>query len=378
MKLIDGVLPRRDFLKGAGALVIGFTLARCGAARAGDFYGPPEDEIDSWISISSNGTATLSSGCCEIGTGSSTGLLQVMAEELDIAFENTSLIGPDTMRTVDQFVSSASRTIATHSRPIRQAAAEARVALVQMASQRLGVSADQLVTEDGVVRVKNAPDRKVSYGELIGDQRFNLKITGNVKPKDPSQYNIVGQPVKRIDTPAKVFGTFTFTQDVKVPGMLHGRVVRPPAHGASLVAIDEISVADMPGLVKVVRQHELVGVICEREEQAVRAAQALKVTWTEWAGLPDMRDLYTTIRQTREFLPRYAKAHQRPGRVIAHVGDVRAGLSGAAKIVAASYATPYHHHGSIGPSCAVADASFGRCHDLDRHPGPVWSARRLR
>jgi nicotinate dehydrogenase subunit B len=386
MKPIDGMLPRRDFLKGAGALVIGFALARCGAEQGGGFalgsYGPPEDEIDSWISISSNGTATLHSGCCEIGTGSSTGLLQVVAEELDIAFENASLTSPDTLRTVDQFVSSGSRTITIHSRPIRQAAAEARAALVHMAAERLGVSADQLVTQDGVVSVKNAPDAKVSYGELIGDRRFNLKITGKVKPKDSSQYKIVGQPVKRIDTAAKVFGAFAFIQDVKVSGMLHGRVVRPPAHGASVVAIDESSVADLPGLVKVVREHDLVGVVCEREEQAVRAVQALKVTWTEWAGLPDMKDLYatirqtpefpsgyadaperrhglkdlyTTIRQTLKFLSGYVKAPERSGGVIANVGDVPAGLASAAKVVTANYAIPYHHHGSIGPSCAVAD-----------------------
>jgi CO/xanthine dehydrogenase Mo-binding subunit len=363
MNLIHHALARRDFLRGAGALVIGFALARCGdqgAVLAIGEYGPPEDQIDSWLSISSDGTATLYSGCCEVGTGSSTGLLQVMAEELDIPFEMARLTGPDTLRTVDQFVSSGSRTIAVHSRPIRQAAAEARAALVQMASQRLGVPADQLVTSDGVVSVKTAPEMKVSYGELIGEQHFNLKITGKVKPKDPAEYKIVGKPMKRIDTAAKVFGTFMFTQDVKVDGMLHGRIVRPPSHGASVVAIDENSVAGMPGLVKIVRQHDLVGVVCEREEQAIRAASALKVTWTEWADLPDMKELYTTIRQTPEFPSGYADAPERPGGVIADVGDVPSGLASAAKVVTANYTTPYHHHGSIGPSCAVADVRSDR------------------
>ena len=358
MKL-ESKLPRRDFLKGSGALVIGFALMGGDTGRGRGLalgsYGPPEDEIDSWISISSDGTATLYSGCCEIGTGSSTGLLQIMAEELDIAFEKVILTSPDTLRTVDQFVSAASRTIPRHSRPIRQAAAEARAALVQMASQRLGVPPDQLSTRDGVVSVKDARDKKVSYGELIGNRRFNMKITGKVKPKDSSKYKIVGQPLKRIDTAAKVFGSFVFMQDVKVVGMLHGRVVRPPAHGANVVAIDESSVADMPGLVKVVREHDLIGVVCEREEQAISAAQALRVTWTDWAGLPDMKDLYTIIRQTPEFHAGYVDTPKRPGGVIANVGDVTSGLARAAKIVTANYATPYHHHGSIGPSCAVAD-----------------------
>jgi nicotinate dehydrogenase subunit B len=349
---------RRDVLKGAGALVIGFALARCGQSSnvlALGEYGPAADEVDSWISISSDNIVTLYSGCCELGTGSSTGLLQIMAEELDVPFEQTRLTGPDTLRTVDQFVSSGSRTIAAHSRPIRQAAAEARAALVQMAAKRLNVPADRLVTSDGAVSVRGAPEMKVTYGELIGDQSFRLKFTGTVKPKDPSEYKIVGRPVKRIDTAAKVFGTFAFVHDVTLEGMLHGRVVRPPSHGASVVSIDETSVAGMPGLVKIVREHDLVGVVCEREEQAIRVAQALKVTWSEWAGLPEMKDLYATIRQTREFTSGYDDAPERPGGVIANVGDVRAGLARAAKMVKANYMAPYHHHGSIGPSCAVAD-----------------------
>src|SRR5262245_35914457 len=359
----DTALPRRDFLKGAGTLVIGFALTggephssavAQTAIKLGP-YGPPEDEIDSWIEISQDGTATLYTGCCELGTGNSTGLLQVMAEELDVAFEHTRIVGPDTNRSVDQFVTSGSRTISAHSRPIRQAAAEARAALVELAARHLNVSADRLVTHDGVVSVKDTSDKRVTYGELIGGKSFNLKITGKVKPKDPSQYRIVGRPVKRIDTPAKVFGTFTYLQDVKVPGMLHGRVVRPPSHGASVIAIDESSVAGMPGLVKVVREHDLVGIICEREEQAIRAAPALKVTWTEWTGLPDMKDLYRIVREAPEFPSGYADWPDRPGGVIATEGDVPDALAKAAKVLKTTYSSPYQLHGSIGPSCAIAD-----------------------
>src|SRR5262249_6863821 len=360
---INDSLARRDFLKGTGALVMGFALTSHGRVettvvqttlRLGP-YGPPEDEIDSWISISADGTATLYSGCCELGTGSSTGLLQVMAEELDISFGRTRLLGPDTNRTVDQFVSSGSRTISAHSRPIRQAAAEARAALIHLAAERLNHPAEQLVTNDGIVSAKDTPEKKVSYGELIGGRSFNLKVTGKVKPKEPKDYKIVGKPVKRLDTPTKVFGTFIYVQDVKVPNMLHARVVRPPSHGATVVSIDENSVSGMPGFVKLVRERDLIGVVCEREEEAIRAALALKVTWSDWAGWPDMKDLYTTIRQAPESPSGYADEKSRPGGVIANVGDVPAALARASRVVKTTYTTPYHHHGSIGPSCAVAD-----------------------
>jgi len=157
-----------------------------------------------------------------------------------------------------------------------------------------------------------------------------------VKPKEPKDYKIVGKPVKRLDTPAKVFGTFIYMQDVKVPNMLHGRVVRPPSHGATVVSIDETSVSGMPGFVKLVREHDLIGVVCEREEQAIRAAQALKVTWSDWTGLPDMKDLHAAIRQAPEFPSGYADEPSRPGGVIANVGDVPSALSNAAKVVKAT------------------------------------------
>jgi CO/xanthine dehydrogenase Mo-binding subunit len=147
-------------------------------------------------------------------------------------------------------------------------------------------------------------------------------------------------------------------QDVKVPGMLHGRLVRPPSHGASVIDIDDSSVASIPGFVQVVRVHDFVGVVCEREEQAIAAANALNVTWSDWAGLPDMADLNSAIRNAPEMPDGYSSRPDRPprpGGIVANEGDVEAGLSGAVRTVESSYSTPYHHHGSIGPSCAVAD-----------------------
>jgi nicotinate dehydrogenase subunit B len=356
--LLPEALCRRDLLKGAGALMIGFSLAgalRPSTADALELgpYGPPEDQIDSWIAIGEDGHATLFTGCCELGTGSSTGLMQIVAEELDLPFDRVRLFGPDTDRTPDQFVSSGSRTISAHSRPIRQAAAEARAALVEMAAQHLSVPADRLITSGGFVSVRGNAGQRASYAELIGGKQFNLKVTGKVKPKAPADYKLVGMSQPRWDIPEKVFATFTYMQDVKVDGMLHGRMLRPPAHGASVVSIDENSVAHMPGLVKVVRVGDLVGVVCAREEQAIAAAQALKITWSDWAGLPDMKDLHAVLRNLPEFASGYPK--NAPGGVLAKEGDVAAGLGKAVKTVKATYLSPYNHHGSIGPSCAVAD-----------------------
>ncbi len=204
---------RRGFLKGAGALVVGFTLGLhrpAGAALTIGPYGPAENEIDSWLAVGEDGTVTLYTGCCELGTGSTTGLLQIMAEELDVAFDRTRLMGPDTDRTPDQFVSSGSRTIAYHARPIRQAAAEARHALVELAAQRLNIPAERLMTADGVVSEREPPNRQVSYAELIGGRSFDLKVTGKVKPKPATDYRLVGTSVPRVDIPPKVTGAFTY------------------------------------------------------------------------------------------------------------------------------------------------------------------------
>jgi nicotinate dehydrogenase subunit B len=355
MTAFDAVVPRRQFLTGTGSLVVGFALAallRAPEAEALTLgpYGPPEDQVDSWLEIGEDGHATLFSGCAELGTGSSTGLMQVLAEELDIPFARVKIVLPDTDRTPDQFVSSGSRTISRHSRPIRRAAAAARAALVEMAAQHLGVAPADIVTEDGVA---SAQGKSVSYANLIGGRQFDVTITPKVKPKEPSQYTIVGRSAPRWDIPEKVFATFIYMQDVKAPGMLHGRVVRPPSHGASVIAVDESSVAQMPGLVKVVQVADLVGVVTEREEQAIAAAQALKVRWTEWAGLPAMKDLPQVLKSLPDYPAGYPKSA--PGGVLAASGDNQAGLAKAAKVVKAVYTSPFHHHGSIGPSCAIAD-----------------------
>lgn len=347
------MLDRRAWLKGSGALVVAFAMKAEAANLPRGPYGVPDDEIDSWLSVDADGITTLYSGCCELGTGSSTGLMQVLAEELDVPFASVRLHGPDTDRTPDQYVSSGSRTIAWHSVPIRQAAAEARAALVSLAAAKLGVAPAEIVTRDGIAFVRADESHRVSYAALVGGRDFNLKVTGKIPTKPVAEYRIVGTSVPRIDIPGKVTGACTYMQDVKVPGMLHARMIRPPSHGATVVSIDEASVAALKGLVKVVRQADLVGVICEREEQAIAAANALHITWSDWSGLPPMADLYDRLRNLPEFPAGYPK--NAPGGVLSIKGDVPTALAGAAKIVTATYLAPYHHHGSIGPSCAIAD-----------------------
>jgi len=352
-----GPLSRRDVLKGAGVLIVRFAFGGVWRPRpTGGIglgpYGPPEDQVDSWLAITADGGVTLFSGCSELGTGSSTGLLQIVAEELDVPFERVKLMLPDTNRTPDQFVTSGSRTIYLHSRPIRQAAAEARAALVELAAKRLKAAAEDIMISDGVAMMRGS-NKRVTYAELIGGKEFNVKITGKAKPKSPKDYKIVGTSVKRWDIPEKVFGTFTYMQDVKVSGMLHGRVVRPPSHGARVLSINEGSVAKLPGFIKVVRVADLVGVVCQREEQAIAAAKALDITWSDWAELPEMKDLHATIRGLPEFTSGYPK--EAPGGLLAQRGDVEMALAKSGKVIRATYLSPFNHHGSIGPSCAIAD-----------------------
>jgi nicotinate dehydrogenase subunit B len=367
---MSDVVARREFLKGAGLLTIGFSLSRAAlghktTASKPDPYGPPPDEIDSWLAIDRNGTVTLYTGICELGTGTHTAVLQIVAEELDVPFEHTRVVGPDTDRTPDQYVSSGSRSIAFHAIPIRRAAAAARQELVRRAAGVLKASVAQLQVKGGVVSVVADPARSVSYGQLVAERRFGGKISPAVQPKLPTQYAIVGTSVPRIDLPGKVDGTFAFMQDVRVPGMLHGRVIRPPAHGARVTDLNERSVAHLPGVMKVVRKGDLVGVVCEREEQAITAAQALQVEWSQWDGLPQMEALYQTLRT----VPVYSKGipQRFPGGTLAREGNVQAAFAAKAnKIITATYESPYHLHGSIGPSCAVADV---RTDDAT-----VWSA----
>src|SRR5262245_14443835 len=286
---------------------------------------------------------SVMTGKVELGTGVSTALRQIVAEELDFPFEKIEWIQGDTANTVDQAPTFGSQTIKRGGGQLRQAAAEAKATLLSLASARLGVPTEQLTVAHGVISDPGNPKKKVSYANLIGGQRFNRDVTGKLRPKSTTAYNIVGKPVRRVDVPFKVTGAHTYMQDLRIPGMLHGRPVRPPAFGAKLITVDESSVKDVPGLVKVVVKGNFAGVVCEREEQAIRAARNLKVAWGDSQILPPMSELYAALRKI-------------PGndREPAKTGDAEGALASAAKTFNATYQWPFQLHASIGPSCGLA------------------------
>ena len=287
---------RRDMLKGGGALIVGFSFAGAPALAArGDVAGPPDpNAIDSWIAIHSDNTATIYFGKCELGQGNTTGMLQIAAEELDLAMSQVRAARLDTNVTPNQGATSSSSSIERGGPQVRAAAAEARRALLLLASRRLGVQINSLVVSDGVVSVDGEGDfRSVKYGDLIGDKPFNLKSTGTAPQKPPNRYKLVGTRVPRVDLPDKMSGKYELVHHLRVPGMLHGRVVLPRGQGAFAAAakplsVDDSSIKDIP-TARVIRRGNFVGVVAENEWDAVKAAAALKVTWQDGPALPGQR-----------------------------------------------------------------------------------------
>src|SRR6202158_6329252 len=313
-----------------------------------------EGAFETFIKITADGSVTAFNGHVEFGTGIRTALGQIVAEELDVSFARIVVVCGDTSVVPNQGPTIASETIQITAVPLRNAAAQARNFLLARAAERLELSVEELAIEDGLIRGRD--NRSVSYGELIAGETVRLELADNVTVKAVDAYTIVGQSVPRTDLPAKATGELVYVHDVRVPGMLHGRMVRPPYAGVdagtfvgtSLIAVDEASVADIPGLVAVVTIGDFVGVIAEREENAVKAAAQLKVTWKPTPTLPDLGDDETAL-----------PANPSTPRTLIDKGDVDAAIAAAAKPMARAYIWPYQMHGSIGPSCAVADYQEG-------------------
>jgi CO/xanthine dehydrogenase Mo-binding subunit len=349
------VLSRRNILKAGGALIVGFSLggeamaASAAVPARGSVAGPPDpQQIDTWIAIHADNTAALYFGKCELGQGNTTGLLQIAGEELDLDMSQMSAVRLDTNVTPDQQATSSSSSIERGGPQVRAAAAEARQALLLRASQRLGVQVGSLLVAKGVVSIDGQPERSVSYGALIGDKPFTVKFTGTAPRKPPSQYRLVGARVPRVDMLDKVSGKYVHMQHVRVPDMLHGRIVRPRGQraygsGAKVASLDESSIAHIPGA-RVVRRGDFVGVVAEREWDAIRAAEELKITWQEPPPLPEQSQL-----------PKVLRAPDTTDTVVVDVGDVKAGFAGAAHVAAATYFSPYQAHAVFGPNCALAD-----------------------
>ena len=346
---IASEITRREFLKCAGALVVAFGLPVELKAQTAPVAKPsggplPPNQLDSWLIVHKDGRVTVMTGKVELGTGVSTSLRQIVADELDCPFEKIMWIQGDTANTVDQAPTFGSQTIKRGGSQLRQAAAEAKATLVSLAATRLGASVENLTVAQGIVSVRDAIKKQVSYADLLGGNSFGTEVTGKIKPKNPGTYTVIGKPVPRVDIPARATGEHIYVQNFRLPGMFPGRVVRPSAVGAKLVSVDESSIRDVPGLVKVVVKGNFVGVVCEREEQAIRAAREIRVTWQDPKALPAMSELYEALRK----IPSTDKS-------AANSGDVDAALAGSARTFKATYHWPYQLHASIGPSCGVAD-----------------------
>jgi nicotinate dehydrogenase subunit B len=306
-------------------------------------------EFEAFIKVTAEGLVTAFSGHVDLGTGIQTALAQIVAEELDVSFARVVVVLGDTSSTPNQGATIASETIQVSAVPLRKAAAQTRQFLLARAAKRLELATDELAIEDGLIRGHN---RSITFGELIGDEIIRLELDESVPVKAADFYTIVGQAVPRVDLPAKATGEVVFVHDMRLPGMLHGRVVRPPYAGidagafvgTSLLEVDESSVSEIVGLVAVVRIGDFVGVVAEREENAIRAAAQLKLKWKPVPTLADLGDLEGALRANSS----------EPRRLIDR-GEVDDALSQAAKRMARTYLWPYQMHASIGPSCAVAD-----------------------
>jgi CO/xanthine dehydrogenase Mo-binding subunit len=356
---------RRTFLKAGGVLVVGVALGdwRLPATaqtipNADRFLGKPiaPDQVDSFLAIHADGSVTIFSGKVDLGTGARIALRQMVAEELDVPVERLVLIEGDTAITPDQGRTAGSTGIARGGQQLRQAAATARQALLGLASAKLGRPVEDLEVADGIVRVTTG-SASVRYGELIGDKALGVKLDAKAPRKDPQRFRFIGQSLPRPDVPAKVTGRHRYVHDVKLPGMLHARTIRPSAVGATLKAVDEFSIASVPEA-KVIRIGDFIAVVADNEWAAVRAARMLRTEWTGGTPLPNHDTLFADMRAAKVVRE----------QVVANKGDLTAlmTLGAGVRTLSSTYDWPVQTHGSIGPSCGVADVRADRA--------TIWSA----
>jgi nicotinate dehydrogenase subunit B len=336
-------LNRRQFTAGIGAIVVAFSLDPNAALAQERLPGSLQNnrKLDAWIRINADGTATVCSGKVELGQGILTALRQIAAEELDLPLTRITMISGDTGRTPNEGQTAGSQSVENSGTALRMAGAEVRAILLDLAAKRLGLATDQLSVADGTIA---APDgRKVSYGELVTTLDLNREATAKTPPKPPTSHKIVGKSVPRFDIPAKVTGGVAYVQDLRLPGMVHGRVVRPPRYGAKLDSVDEAAAKAIPGVIAVVRDGSFLGVVAEREEQAIKAREALRAgaKWTPGPELPDPAHIFDVIKSL-------------PSKD-ATIGVKQGTVSADARVLEAVYTKPYMSHGSIGPSCSVAE-----------------------
>src|SRR5437667_2663397 len=297
-------LARRDFLKTGSALVISFSLApelSFGQAKPAPLPGSLNNNrmLDSWLRVDADGTVTIFSGKIELGQGIGTALTQIAADELDVDLKRIKIVHGDTALTPNEGQTAGSQSVEKSGTALRFASAEARDILVNAAAAKLGVAASALTVSDGTCA---AGGKSVAYWDLVGDANLKREAQASVRPKPASEHKWVGKSVLRRDIPKKMTGGAAYVQDVRLPGMVFGRVVRPPSPGARLVSFDEAAVKRMPGVIAVVRDGSFLGGAAEREEQAIRAREALKKSarWKESASLPPSGEgLYEHLVKSR-------------------------------------------------------------------------------
>ncbi len=366
-------VSRRSVLLGGGALVVSIgaavsleTVLSIGKAYAQGAKPPlTPDQLSSYIAVNADGSVAAYFGKMDMGHGLHVAIGQIVAEELDVPFKSVKVIMADTATSVNQGGASGSTGIQNGGKQMRMAAAEARRVLVEMAANQLSVPADKLVVTDGIVSAINTDIKGattgLSYKELVGGKYFNVQLDwnkqygntlyapGKAQPKKPSEHKIVGQPIKREDVAPKVFAIEDFVTDVKVPGMVHGRMIRPAVAGAVPTKVDESAIKDIPGA-KVVWDKGFLGVVADKEWDAIQAAQKLKVEWSQVdAPFPEQASLYDHIR----------KASVRKRSVDKENGNVDDAFKTAAKVIEAEYEWPFQSHASMGPACALVEIKDG-------------------
>jgi nicotinate dehydrogenase subunit B len=343
-------------------MIVSFRAAPFGVLSAegqGQFGTRPShidpQKLDSWLAVGADGTITACTGKCDFGQGIFTAQTQLVAEELCVPITRVKLMQCDTSITPDQGSTSGSQSTPTNfnSENLALAAASAREALLDLASRELGEPADQLTLADGVISTRSG--RSISYGKLVGSKRFNIPLSKTARRRSAAQWTVLGKSVPSLDRTALMTGQFEFLQSVRVPGMLHGRVVRPPEMGATVAHVDEESVRNVSGLRQVVIRKDFVGVVAEKQYQAILAARQLVVRWNPGPALPPQKQFFERLQK-------------QPSHDVLSVDsqDVEARLDAASRLIRGRYTYPYQMHGSLGTSCAVADVKQGGA--------TVWSA----
>lgn len=343
-------VSRRALLRASGSLVIVFALAPSARGAETEPWLKRDvdpDNVDSYLAIEGD-AVTLFSGKVELGTGAVTALAQIAAEELSVRFDRIAVVQGDTALTPDQGPTYASLSIQNGGMQIRRAAATARAALLGLAAKRLSIAVEQLVVHDGVV-TPSSGQPGLSYSQLLDDHSLEIKIDPSAQLKDPKDYTVVGTPVHRPDIAEKIFGKFSYVHDFKLPDMLHARVVHPASFGAKLLSWSDGDCAKIPGYVSAVRREDFLAVVATDEWAAIRASTTIKATWSDVANLPDQAHLFEYVRQSK--LDR--------DEVLQTIGDTAAAFTGSGKTLQATYDLDLNTHGSIGPSCAVADYKDG-------------------